>query len=81
MDDPCLKQGEAGGRIVDGEPEIERSFGFWLFRGCFTVAFSLMVSCFLSVVLGMLALLIGSSPGLHSPVSIPSQCRIVSSGE
>ncbi|CAA7395535.1 unnamed protein product [Spirodela intermedia] len=80
MGDPCLKQGEAGGQIVDKGPEIERSFVFWLFRGCFTVAFSLIVSCFLSFVFGILALLIGSSPGLQSPVSIPSQCRIVSSG-
>ncbi|XP_078440079.1 exopolysaccharide production negative regulator isoform X1 [Wolffia australiana] len=70
MDEFFATTDHSGGRTAGRCDRVDRRRVFWLFRSCFTVALSIMASGSLSFLLGMLAL----------PVSISSQCRIVSSG-
>uniref|UniRef100_A0A1D1YG95 Baculoviral IAP repeat-containing protein 1a n=1 Tax=Anthurium amnicola TaxID=1678845 RepID=A0A1D1YG95_9ARAE len=76
MDDPASKRGEGGG------PEHARKHPLLslLVYGCFVVAFSLIASLFFSFLFGPLVpFLVGSFSATQGPVSVPAQCRVVSS--
>ncbi|MQL75681.1 hypothetical protein Taro_008065 [Colocasia esculenta] len=73
--------GQGGGGVGESGNDVRRRNprALILVRSCCFVAFSLGASLIFSILFALLVFLIGSFSGSHSPVSVPAQCRVVSS--